>query len=92
MRHHSLRSRSTSSLECLKRQLLNEQIQLRPDERYYPWLRNAADEAASIAWTTAFPLLFLPALLEEKFEIAAEQAERQADIQKRSRVIQVFAQ
>ena len=46
-------------------------------------MRRAANEAAALAWLTPFPLLVLPALLDEKAEAARRQAERQQTVTKR---------
>jgi hypothetical protein len=48
-------------------------------------LRDAASEAAAIAWTTTIPLLVFPALFEEKAIGAVLQAKRQTRILKKSR-------
>jgi len=47
-------------------------------------LRRAADEAASVAWFTPFPLLFLPTLLEEKAASAFRHEKRQREIRQRT--------
>jgi hypothetical protein len=48
-------------------------------------LRDAASEAAALAWTTPVPLLAFPSLFEEKAAAAILQGKRQARILKRSR-------
>jgi hypothetical protein len=48
-------------------------------------LRRAANDAAALAWTTSFPLLFFPVLFEEKARAAAIQQERQEQVLQRSR-------
>jgi hypothetical protein len=74
-----------ANLDRFKHRLLQNLLE---DKR---WLmlessfRQAADEAASLAWTTPFPLLVLPILLEEKARIARLRALRQEQIQWRSR-------
>jgi len=52
--------------ESLKKRLLQPVLTAAPDPGLRRQLRLAANEAAAVAWTTPFPLLFLPALLEEK--------------------------
>lgn len=47
-------------------------------------LRLAANEAAAVAWTTPFPLLVLPVLLEEKAEEVQEYVRRQEQVQQAS--------
>ena len=48
-------------------------------------LRRAANEAAALAWATAFPLLFFPALFEEKLGAAVQRVARQAMIRNKTR-------
>ena len=67
-----------AQLERLKEQLLQElldETSARPDLNLA--YRRAADDTASDAWLTPFPLLFLPALLKEKTAEARERADRQ---------------
>jgi hypothetical protein len=54
-------------------------------------MRRAADEAASIAWATTYPLLVLPVLLEEKLSVARRKAELQRSIYLRSQAIALAA-
>jgi hypothetical protein len=69
-----------TKLEQLKTRLLQPLLTavLAPEQRTP--LRNAANEAASLAWFTPFPLLFFPALLEEKVHAAQRQQARQRRI------------
>jgi hypothetical protein len=75
-------------LEALKTQLLAERT--KTARAFVPGevLRQAADEAASLAWLTPYPLLVLPALLDELVDAAAARTRRQADIRQRSQVLQ----
>ncbi|HEY9173029.1 MAG TPA: hypothetical protein VI136_12145 [Verrucomicrobiae bacterium] len=75
-------------LEALKSRLLAEQT--RVARAFVPGdlLRQAADEAASLAWLTPYPLLVLPTLLEELVDTAAARARKQADIRQRSQMLQ----
>jgi hypothetical protein len=50
-------------------------------------LQQAASEAASLAWTTAYPLLVIPILLDEKARSARLRTVRQGQIQTRSQEI-----
>jgi hypothetical protein len=50
-------------------------------------LRQAANEAAAIAWTTPYPLLVTPILFEEKARAARSRNSRQSQIQARSELI-----
>lgn len=72
----SLHRESLPALDALKRRLLEAHLG-RADKSLHSWLRRAADDAVSLAWTQPFPWLFLPDLLDEK----AEQARRAAQFQ-----------
>jgi len=63
-----------ASFERLKARLLTQSITERSPELNSP-LRRAANEAASLAWMTSFPLLFFPVLFEE---IAADAARHES--------------
>jgi hypothetical protein len=78
------RAEQTSDLERLKNRLLRELLEntTNPDENVL--LRRAANDAAALAWVTQYPLLLLPALLEEKARAALVQLKRQAQIRRRS--------
>jgi hypothetical protein len=70
--------------ERLKARLLA----IRQQEAGVKWeapLRDAAGEAAALAWTTPSPLLVFPLLFEEKAAAAVLQDRRQARILKKSR-------
>ncbi len=71
--------------ESLKRRLLAERLEQAWEPGLSSQLRRAANEAAALAWVTAYPLLVFPALFEEKAEAAARIAERQAEVLQRSR-------
>ncbi len=49
-----------------------------------PALQHAANDAASMAWASGFPLLVFPELLEERVSVARDQAARQDHIRRRS--------
>lgn len=79
-----------TELERLKNSLLQARL------RENPWepdlnsqLRRAANEAASLAWVTPFPLLVFPVLFEEKAHGAAGRLARQRQIRARSRELLV---
>jgi len=78
-------------LERFKRCLLREHRSVTLDSQVRPWLNRAADEAASIAWATPYPLLVLPVLLEEKLKDAQRKAELQKAIYARSHPIVALA-
>src|SRR6266498_3573949 len=64
------RATQDDDLERLKNQLLRERLSESPQPRFNSQLRQAATEAAALAWVTPFPLLVFPALFEEKAEAA----------------------
>lgn len=69
----NLRRSSLPALDALKQRLLQVHLE-QADEALHPWIRRAADDADSLAWTLPFPWLFLPDLLEEKVEEAVGRA------------------
>ena len=81
---------SALELEQFKQCLLGEHGSAH-DLHAYSWLNRAADEAASIAWATPYPLLVLPVLLEEKLKDARRKAELQRTIYERSQPIVALA-
>ena len=74
-----------NELDTLKARLLREELSRATEPALNPLLRRAANEAASLAWFTPFPLLVFPVLLEEKAEAARRQEARQRQIRRRSR-------
>ena len=78
-------SRPLNSLERLKSRMLDELIAIETNAELIQRLQRAADESASLAWATPFPLLMLPELLVEKGREALRQFERQQAIQSRGR-------
>jgi len=83
--------RSAAALEVLKERLLEEKTRIASDAALLPRLRRAAEEAASLAWATSFPLLVLPELFSERAVEAVRRARRQRDIRNRSRRIVALA-
>jgi len=71
----------------LLRRLLDDAVQ---PELNAP-LRRAANDAAALAWTTSFPLLFFPTLLEEKAQRAQLQLSKQKQVRLRSEAFLVEA-
>jgi hypothetical protein len=71
----------------LLRRLLDDAVQ---PELNAP-LRRAANDAEALAWTTSFPLLFFPTLLEEKARRAQLQLSKQKQVRLRSEAILVEA-
>jgi len=78
-------------LEQLKKCLLFEHKRAVDDSNIQSWFDRAADEAASIAWATTYPLLVFPVLLEEKLIEAGQKARVQRDILERSANIVALA-
>ena len=76
--------RQETALAILKGKLLDEQLAGATDLELRRRLRQAAEESASLAWATPYPLLTLPELLAEKARTAWRQFELQRAIQARS--------
>ena len=76
-----------TELEQFKTRLLRAALHEAADAELYAPLRRAANEAAGVAWLTPFPLLFLPALFEEKVAVTKRQFERAQGVRARSRRI-----
>jgi hypothetical protein len=76
-----------NTLEALKRRWLGEALASVTEIDLSRRLQRAADEAASLAWATTYPLLALPELLVEKGREARLQFERQRAMQSRGRGI-----
>lgn len=73
-----------TKFEQLKSELLRDALTEAPDPGLNSRLRWAANEAASIAWATAYPLLVFPVLFAEKTAATIERARRQEVITQRS--------
>src|SRR5262245_14429283 len=69
-----------TELERLKSRLLLDLLAQKPEAELNAPFRRAANEAAALAWTTQFPLLFFPTLLDEKTRQAQFQADKQREI------------
>ena len=50
-------------------------------------VRQAVTEAEALAWSTPYPLLFLPVLVEEKLTSARDWADRQQEIPGRQQTL-----
>jgi hypothetical protein len=72
------------SFERLKNKLLDGRLRQAGTKWDGP-LRDAASEAAAIAWTTNVPSLVFPMLFEEKVAAAVTQDKRQTRILRKSR-------
>jgi hypothetical protein len=71
-------------LEQLKERLLRKALDETGNPALWVLLRRAANDAASLAWSTPEPLLVFPLLFEEKAMAARKQYERQQRIRQRS--------
>jgi hypothetical protein len=78
------RGPAENELEQLKARLLRPLLGPAAEPGMNMALRRAANEAASVAWFTPFPLLFFPTLLEEKAANARRQQKRQREIRQRT--------
>jgi hypothetical protein len=73
-----------NELEQLKARLLRPLLAPAAEPELNTALQRAANEAASAAWFTPFPLLFFPTLLEEKAAGVRRQLERQREIREQT--------
>ena len=73
-----------TELDRLKNRLLKQLLDKTENPQLFAPLRRAATEAAGLAWFTPFPLLFFPALLDEKARGVQQQGARQHYIRLRS--------
>jgi hypothetical protein len=72
-----------TELERLKERLLRQSLAETADADGHALLRRASNEAAALAWTTAFPTLVLPELFREKAGAALRHVRKQAALLKR---------
>lgn len=79
------RAVQASRFEELKSALLGEQLDALWRAELSADVRRAANDAAALAWVTAYPLLLFPVLFEEKAEAALRLATQQEQIRERSR-------
>jgi hypothetical protein len=79
-----VRGPAENELEQLKARLLGQLLSPVAEPGVNLALRRAANEAASVAWFTPFPLLVFPTLLEEKAASARLQQKRQREIRERT--------
>jgi len=79
------RALQENHFEQLKNQLLAERLSEVWEPSRNSQVRRAANEAAALAWVTAYPLLIFPVLFEEKAAEALIMAERQERVRAESR-------
>jgi hypothetical protein len=84
-----IRAAHEVELERLKNRLLQERLTRAKAPRLNVPLRRAAEDAAALAWVTAYPLLVFPALFDEKARAAMLQVQRQLCVRERSRELLV---
>lgn len=78
------RATTPGNLERLKNQILRSRLDETPSAEWTVLLRRAANEAASLAWLSAYPLLVFPELFSEKLRTTLEINRRQKRIRTRS--------
>ena len=81
------RATQETEFERLKDRLLRELLEETVDFDLYAPFRRAANDAAALAWTTQYPMLLFPSLLEEKAAAAKSQAARQKRIRRQTRTL-----
>jgi len=79
------RAQQAAELERLKARLLAERLETDWEPQLDSPVRQAANEAAALAWVTRYPLLVFPLLFEEKAAAALLRAERQEQVRQSSR-------
>ena len=84
-------SANAGAVEALTGRLLREKSIAASNEGAISCLRQAAEEAASLAWATPYPLLVLPELFAEKAVEACFRTRRQREIRQRSEKIVAMA-
>ncbi len=83
------RADQENRFERLRTELLTEELRQAWEPALASQVRRAANEAAALAWVTPYPILFFPALFEEKLATARAVAARQGQIRLRSRELLV---
>src|SRR5690349_3547743 len=71
-----------TEFERLKDQLLREQLSKETRVEFLTLLRQAANDAAAVAWTAPYPLLVLPELFREKVAAARRYGAKQASLRR----------
>ena len=85
------RATQETEFEKLKSRLLRRLLDDAVQPELNAPLRRAANDAAALAWTTLFPLLVFPALLEEKARSARLQLQKQKQVRLLSETLLVEA-
>jgi len=79
------RAAQETELEQLKGRLLRERLARANAPGLNVVLRRAANDAAALAWVTAYPVLVFPVLFDETARAALLHAQRQDHVRERSR-------
>lgn len=80
----AFRAIQDTELERLKGRLLRQALAELAVPEATGFVRQAANEAAALAWDTRVPLLVFPGLFQEKTTAALLHVERQASVRRRS--------
>ena len=80
----NFRAVQATRFDRLQERLLQEAIATLADPVLNSGLRQAANDAAALAWGTELPLLFFPELFAEKIRAARRQGRRQQEVHRRS--------
>jgi hypothetical protein len=83
----TFRAIEETELERLKSRLLRNALEGNAQDELNAPLRQAANEAVSLAWTTPYPLLILPTLFEEKAREARIRVGKQRSVKARSEAL-----
>jgi|SRR4030095_4920036 hypothetical protein len=79
----NFRATEPTEFERLKDRLLREQLLTETRAEFLTLLRQAANEAAAVAWMAPYPLLVLPELFREKAAAALRYGTKQASLHRR---------
>ena len=78
------RETTETELDRLKNRLIVQVLGETTGDTFNAYVREAANDAAALAWVTAYPLLVFPELFAEKAQEALRRAERQKTVRRRS--------
>jgi hypothetical protein len=78
----NFRATEPTEFERLKDRLLREQLMTETRAEFLTLLRQAANEAAAVAWMAPYPLLVLPELFREKAAAALRYGTKQASLRR----------
>ena len=78
----NFRGTEPNEFEQLKDRLLREQLRTETRAEFLTLLRQAANDAAAVAWTAPYPLLVLPELFREKVAAARRYDAKQTSLRR----------